>query len=201
MKESDKIISLPAPSLKGEVSLEETLNLRRSVRSFSQDSLTLEQVSQVLWAGQGITGSSGKRTAPSAGALYPMELYIIVERVSDLKPGCYHYNPHKHQLELAGAGARLNKLAEAALGQSAIKDCAMAVLITAVFERTSVKYGERAERYVWIEAGHIAQNILLQAAALNLGAVPMGAFYDDRVKKTLKLKEEPLYIIPVGGKE
>ena len=194
----DKPITLPEPNKKGTVSLGEALEKRRSVRDFTTDSLKLENVSQLLWAAQGITGSSGKRTAPSAGALFPLELYIVVARVEGLDAGLYHYDPVKHKLEMKKSGSLLKTLAKSALGQSAIKKCAAAVLVTAVFQRTAKKYGERAEQYVWIEAGHAAQNLLLQATALKLGAVAIGAFYENKVKKSFGLKEEPLYIIPVG---
>ena len=194
------VIKLPAPSLKGDISLEEALAGRRSLREYSGDSLSLEEISQLLWAGQGITKDNLYRTAPSAGALYPLEVYLIAEKVEGLKPGLYHYIPKGHKVKLLKKGKLLKTLAEAALGQRAIHNCSAAFIITGVIERTSKKYEERAEMYVHIEVGHAGQNILLQAEALGLGAVPMGAFYEERVKAKLGLEGEPFYIIPVGRK-
>ena len=194
------VIKLPAPSLKGEVSLEEAMAGRRSVREYSGDSLSLEEISQLLWAGQGITKDNLYRTAPSAGALYPLELYVVAEKVEGLKPGLYHYLPKGHKIKLVKKGKLLKTLAEAALGQKAIHNCSAAFIITGIVKRTSRKYGERAELFVHIEVGHTGQNILLQAEAMGLGAVPMGAFYEERVKAALGLEGEPFYIIPAGRK-
>lgn len=191
-------ISLPSPVVKGKVSLEESLEMRRSIRDYSADSLTLEQLSQLLWAAQGLTKDDFYRTAPSAGALYPLEVYAAVERVKGLEPGLYNYIPKGHKMKLERRGKLLGAVADAALGQSAIRDCAVCFIITGVISRTSKKYGERAEQYVLIEVGHAGQNLLLQAAALGLGAVPMGAFYEDKLLKALGLKGEPYYLIPVG---
>ena len=190
----NKVITLPRPSLRGSVSLEETLARRESVRHFSKKALTEEEVSQLLWAGQGVTRSWGGRTAPSAGALYPLELYIA------LPDGLFHYFPKDHKLILHSERNVLKFLSNAALGQGCIRDAAAVIVITAVYERIEGKYGSRGERYVKIEAGHAAQNILLQAVSLGLGAVPVGAFYDERVKEILNLPpdHEPLYLIPVG---
>jgi len=187
-------VALPEPRLEGELSLEETLAQRRSVRSFTAEQLTLEEISQLLWAAQGLTTSWGGRTAPSAGALYPLEVYVATA------DGLYHYAPQGHRaIVVSQADLRL-KLWEVALEQDAIRDAPAVFVITAVYERTAKKYGERAERYVKLEAGHACQNILLQAVALDLGAVPIGAFYDDQVQAALSLPpdHEPLYLIPVG---
>ncbi|HEY96557.1 MAG TPA: SagB/ThcOx family dehydrogenase [Dehalococcoidia bacterium] len=193
-------ISLHEPKYESDFSIEQSLLERRSSRSYSTEPLTLDEVSQLLWAGQGITNKSGYRTAPSAGALYPLELYIVVGNVEDLAPGIYHYLPGSHGLELITEGDMRGKLAEAALSQSSVREGAMSIVITAIYERTTGKYGERGIRYVHIEAGHAAQNICLQATAMGLGLVTIGAFHDDKVAELLGLAEdeEPLYIIPAG---
>lgn len=187
-------MALPEPRLKGEMSLEETLAQRRSVRSFTEEQLTMEEISQLLWAAQGITALWGGRTAPSAGALYPLEVYVATAN------GLYHYMPQEHKVISESQDDLRLKLWEAGLKQDAIREAPAVFVITAVYERTAKKYGDRAERYVKLEAGHACQNILLQAVALDLGAVPIGAFYDDQVQATLSLStdREPLYLIPVG---
>jgi len=194
---------LPEPRLKSEVSLEETLFQRRSVREYANLPLTLEDVSQLLWAAQGITTQWGGRTAPSAGALYPLEVYLVVGNVENLAPGVYKYKPERHELVKVRDDDVREELAKAALGQIWVKEGAIDIVIAAVYERTTKKYGDRGVRYVHMEAGHAAQNIYLQADALNLGMVTVGAFYDDRVKDILGMpsNENPLYVIPVGRKK
>jgi len=179
-------LKLPEPRLKSAVSLEEALFKRRSIREYSDLPFTLEEVSQLLWAAQGVTSEWGGRTAPSAGALYPLELYLVVGNVDNLPPGVYKYRPKRHEL----------------VGQAWIKEGAIDIVIAAVYERTTRKYGDRGVRYVHMEAGHAAQNIYLQAAALDLGMVTVGAFHDDRVKEITGMLEDeiPLYVIPVGRK-
>ena len=196
-------LKLPEPRLKSEVSLEETLFKRRSVREYAKLPLTLEDVSQLLWATQGLTTEWGGRTAPSAGALYPLEVYLVVGNVENLAPGVYKYKPERHELVKVGDDDVRGELAKAALGQTWVKEGAIDIVIAAVYERTTRKYGDRGVRYVQMEAGHAAQNIYLQAAALNLGMVTVGAFYDDRVKEILGMprNEVPLYVIPVGRKK
>ena len=196
-------LKLPEPRLKSEVSLEETLFKRRSVREYAKLPLTLEDVSQLLWATQGLTTEWGGRTAPSAGALYPLEVYLVVGNVENLAPGVYKYKPERHELVKVGDDDVREELAKAALGQTWVKEGAIDIVIAAVYERTTRKYGDRGVRYVQMEAGHAAQNIYLQAAALNLGMVTVGAFYDDRVKEILGMprNEVPLYVIPVGRKK
>lgn len=195
-------VKLPEPRLKSQVSIEETLLNRRSVRDFGNQALTLQEVSQLLWAGQGITTGWGGRTAPSAGALYPLEVYLVVGNVENLLPGVYKYKPERHELVGIKGEDMRKELAGAALGQTWVKEAAIDIVITAVYERTTWKYGDRGVRYVHIETGHAAQNICLQATALNLGAVTVGAFHDDRVKNILGMPENetPLYVIPVGRK-
>jgi SagB-type dehydrogenase family enzyme len=191
-------ISLPPPNLQGTLSLEETLAQRRSIRAFEDRPLTNSQLGQLLWAAQGLTNGQGLRTAPSAGALYPLEVYVATAQ------GIFHYQPQDHHLvALSQADAR-PALHEAALGQEAVRQAPALFVITAVYERTINKYGqERSPRYVHLEAGHAAQNLLLAAVALDLGAVPIGAFYDEEIQATLGLPEdhEPLYLIPVGHPE
>jgi len=193
-------IRLPEPRYDSEVSLEQSLLQRRSVRSYSGQPLTLEEVSQLLWAAQGITDPEGFRTAPSAGALYPLEVYLVVGDVQNLPPGVYHYVPDGHQLFKTMDGDRRAGLASAALEQACVKEGSVDFVFTAVYERTTGKYGDRGIRYVHIEVGHAAQNLCLQAIAMGLGAVTIGAFYDEQVAKILDLPEDeqPLYIIPTG---
>lgn len=199
--EGEKEIKLPMPDLKGKASLEEALSKRRSIRNFSNKSLSLKELSQLLWAAQGITEKTlGLRTAPSAGALYPLEIYAIVGNVDDLEDGVYKYIQKNHSLVKILDGDRRLDVYNSVLKQESIRQAAVCFIITAIYSRTSWKYGNRAERYVHIEVGHAGQNLLLQATALDLGAVPIGAFYDNQVKSALRLPkdEEPLYIIPVG---
>ena len=178
-------------------SLEETLAQRRSVRQYTDQPLTMEEISQLLWAAQGVTRDWGARTAPSAGALYPLEVYVATPE------GLYHYLPDGHRAEMLSQEDLRRALARAGLDQSAIHDAPAVFVIAAVYARTSGKYGKRAERYVKLEAGHVGQNILLQAVALDLGGVPIGAFHDDQVQRALGLPAnyEPLYLIPVGHGE
>lgn len=191
-------ITLPDPILKGDLSVEEAVSKRRSVRSFAPKDLTLQQISQLLWSAQGITDSSrGFRSVPSAGALYPLEIYAVYSE------GVFHYLPHSHQLErLSDKDARPN-LAGAAWGQAAIKKAALDIVITAVYQRVTSKYGSRGTRYVDMEAGHCSQNIQLEAVCLGLASVGIGAFSDEEVSACLNLPKDhqPLYIIPVGYEE
>ncbi len=195
-------MKLPEPRYDSEVSLEQSLLQRRSIRNYTGQPLTLQEVSQLLWAAQGITDPGGFRTAPSAGALYPLEVYVLVGEVQNLPPGVYRYEPDGHQLVKTMDGDRRAGLASAALGQGCVKEGAVAFVFTGVYERTTGKYGDRGIRYVHIEVGHAAQNLCLQATIMGLGAVTIGAFYDEQVTKLLNLpeKEQPLYIIPVGRK-
>jgi SagB-type dehydrogenase family enzyme len=195
------IIQLPAPIYQSNTSFEEALQKRRSVRDYIKESLSLFEISQILWAAQGITDNTyGLRTAPSAGALYPIELYLVAVNVTELTEGIYKYDPRKHTLKNTTEGDKRIEISNAALSQDAIEHSSAIVLITAIYERTSVKYGKRAERYVNIEVGHVGQNIYLQAVSLGLGTVMIGAFKDDALKKALNLSvnEFPLAIYPIG---
>jgi len=193
-------IQLPEPAYKGHISVEEALLKRRSVRSYKDAPLTIAEASQLLWAAQGITSRGALRTAPSAGALYPLELYIAVGNVKDLPEGVYKYRPHDHSLMRVVKGDKRIELCNAALGQSPVKSAPAVIVFAAVYERTTLKYGDRGMQYVHIETGHAAQNVSLQAAALNLGTVAIGAFYDEQVRKAINMadRELPLYIMPVG---
>lgn len=191
---------LPEPSLDGQVSLERTLALRRSVRRYAPDALSLAEAGQLLWAAQGVTHRDGRRTSPSAGALYPLEAYLAAERVSDLEPGLYRYQALGHYLSVVASERILSVLAAQTWGQDWIAGAAAVVTLAAVSVRTSERYGERAPRYVHMEAGHAAQNVLLQAAALGLAAVVVGAFDDAAVARVLRSApdERPLCLLPVG---
>jgi SagB-type dehydrogenase family enzyme len=180
--------------------VEEALLKRRSIRSYKNESLSLEEVSQLLWSAQGETTSWGERTAPSAGATYPLEIYLVAGDVEGLDSGLYHYNPSNHSLILVKEGDLRRELAHAALDQYMIARAPITIVICAEFKRTTGRYGERGIRYVLMEVGHVGQNIHLQAEALNLGTVVIGAFYDEDVKEILGVKEEPLYLMPVGKK-
>jgi len=195
-------IKLPEPRYDSNVSIEEALLKRRSIREYTGEPLTLQEVSQLLWAAQGITDPKGFRTAPSAGALYPLEVYVVVGGVKNLTEGVYKYKPQEHELTKVLDGDKREELTKAALGQAWVKEAAINIVITAVYERTTVKYGDRGIRYVHVETGHAAQNLCLQATAMDLGTVTVGAFYDEQVKEVLNLPrdEQPLYIIPVGKK-
>lgn len=178
--------------------MEEAIYRRRSERSFLPNPLTNEQLSQLLWACQGITDPQWDfRAAPSAGSLYPLEIYVVNQK------GVYHYVPAENTLVQITPGDKRPGLARAALSQTSIEEAPVIFVVTAVFDRTRAKYGSRSPRYVVLEAGHAAENLLLQATALNLGAVSVGSFWDDVVASTLKLPVEcePLYLIPVGYKK
>lgn len=195
-------IKLPEPRLESDVSVEEALLKRRSEREYADSPLTLANVSQLLWAAQGITDPRGFRTAPSAGGLYPLELYLVVGNVENLPVGVYKYKPDAHEL-LKLIEDDVRELLAKASGQIWVKEGAVNIVVAAVYERTTQKYGEIGIRYVHMEAGHAAQNIYLQAVALDLGAVAVGGFLGDSVKSIMGMpeNEEPLYLIPVGKKK
>lgn len=176
-------------------SLDALLGSRRSVRTFSTRALAWEHVRRLCWAAQGITDPTlGRRTAPSAGALYPLELYVVAPN------GAFHYEPDTDTLTKLHDRDLRAELARAALGQDAVRSPAIDIIVTAVLARTRAKYGARAERYAQLEAGHAAQNVLLEATARGLGSVPIGAFDDDAVRAVVGASrdETPLYVIAVG---
>ena len=202
MQTSDsEIIELPEPKFSSINSIEEVLHKRRSIRDYLDDPLSISDISQILWAAQGITDEKyGLRTAPSAGALYPLEIYIAVSNVNDLNPGVYKYKPQNHTLKKIDGGDKRLDISNAALQQDAIENSSAIVIISAVYERTAIKYGSRAERYAHIEVGSVGQNIYLQSLSLGLGTVMIGAFKDEALKKVLALQknENPLAIMPLG---
>ncbi|MBU7043988.1 MAG: SagB/ThcOx family dehydrogenase [Theionarchaea archaeon] len=197
----DSPIALPQPTSKGDMSVETAIQMRRSVRDFSDRSLTMDHVSQLMWAGQGITGGF-KRAAPSAGATYPLTLYLVVGQggVQSLSSGIYEYRPDSHSLLFLKKGDVLNTLASACLNQTFIAHAPIVLVIAADYQRTTRRYGERGIRYVHMETGHVGENIYLQAVALGLGTVAVGAFQDNVLHDVLELPEEmtALYVMPVG---
>jgi SagB-type dehydrogenase family enzyme len=196
-------MQLPDPTTDGDVSLERTIHQRRTVRSFHSKALTLKQLSQLLWAAQGITDPGGfKRAAPSAGALYPMDIYGAVgeDCIEGLNPGVYLYEPATHSFSLIQEGDMRRNIATASLGQMWMSHTPITLVITAEYSRIMGKYGQRGMRYAMIEAGHIGQNIFLQSQAMGLEAGIVGAFEDQKVIQVMKIKSthEPLLIMPVG---
>ena len=191
-------MELPAVRLVGDVSVEEALAARRSVRVYEEALLGLEEVAQLLWAAQGITSEWGGRTAPSAGATYPLEVYVVVGAVKGLEAGLYRYIPDEHIVRRVKEGDLRAKLSSAALGQEWVHTAPASLVLAARYERTTRRYGERGKRYVHIEVGHVGQNVYIQAASLGLGTVMVGAFDDAKVKELLGIEEEPLAIMPVG---
>ena len=195
------LIALPEPHLTGRQSLEAVLARRRSVRAFAPQPLTLSQLGQILWAAQGITGHRWPtRTAPSAGGLYPLEVFVAAGQVEGLEAGIYRYQPSGHSLASIKSGDLRKALARAALGQGWIAQVPVTVVIAGVVARTAAKYGRRAERYMFMEAGHAAQNVYLQAQSEGLGTTAVGAFQDSEVQALLGMAadEDPLYLLPVG---
>jgi SagB-type dehydrogenase family enzyme len=185
--------ALPAPAESGALPLEQALRRRRSIREYTSRPLSAREIGQLLWAAQGVTSSEGFRTAPSAGALYPLEVYVATAQ------GFYHYEPTGHRLTQRSS-RDLRPALQRAAHQDPVGRAPAVFVIAGVYTRTAAKYGERAERYVVLEAGHAAQNLLLEAVALGLGAVPVGAFDDAGVQQALDLPSgyQPLYLIPVG---
>ena len=207
------VIKLPEPRFKSSISLEETLKNRRSIRSYTDAPLTLTEISQLLWAAYGITKTfermppflrGGLRSAPSAGARYPLDLYVVAWNVTDLPAGVYWYKSEEHKLVRTVEGDRREALSEAAFHQPHFKTASAAIVYSAVFERNMVKYGQRGrERYVCMDLGHSAEHVYLQAYALKIGTCAIGAFTDLWLKKLVGMtrEEEPLYIMPLGRVE
>jgi len=196
------VIKLPPPLLKGKFSLEEAITKRRSVRKYRPESLALFQLSQILWSAQGVTGGGRLRAAPSAGATYPLEVFAVIgkQAIEELETGIYHYEVDSHSLSLHKPGDFRIDLARAALDEGFIAVAPVDIVICALYTRTSYRYGRRGERYVHMEVGHVGQNIHLQAVALGLATVEVGAFDDEDVRKVLDVEEQikPLYIMPIG---
>jgi SagB-type dehydrogenase family enzyme len=195
-------ISLPPPSHDGDASVADAIQSRRSVRRFENVGVTAGVIGQLLWAAAGVTidGVSGPtRAAASAGGLYPVEAYLVAGEVRGIEAGVYRYLPEPHALDRVTPGDLRRRLQRAALNQAAVGRAPAVVVVAADFSVTERRYGERgAERYVYMDAGHAAQNVLLQATALDLGAVPIGAFDDEAVREVLSIQTEPLYLIPLG---
>jgi SagB-type dehydrogenase family enzyme len=204
MKTSFKsLISLPAPTVAGRMNVEEAIKRRRSTRDYANRSISLKQLSQILWAAQGITNTRySLRAAPSAGALYPLEIYVALREggVSNLAAGLYHYEVEEHTISLVKSGDFSIQLQSAALDQGAVGQSAMIIIITAIFSKTMAKYGERGNQYVLQESGHVAENIYLEATALGLGTVTMGAFDENKVRNMIGAEsfERPLCLQPIG---
>jgi SagB-type dehydrogenase family enzyme len=188
------------PSIWAERPLEEILRRRRTTRAFSPQPLSLPQVGGLLWAAQGVTSPEGYRAAPSAGALYPLEVHLAAGQVTGLAPGTYRYDPAANALREEAPGDVRREIAEAALGQHWIAEAPIVVILSGVYARTNRKYGHRGVRYVHMEVGHAGENLLLQAVALGLAAAVVGAFDDERLRNRLGLPdgEHPLAILPVG---
>lgn len=196
-------IQLPVPKHRG-MTVEEAIQKRRSVRNYSLNPLTKAQLSQLLFAAQGITGKmygQPLRTAPSAGALYPFETYLIVNNVQGIAQGVYHYDVQSHELETVKQGNFKKEITDAGLKQEMLGEADVTFVLAAIFDRVRHKYGERGFRYVYMEAGHISQNISLQAVSLGLGSVSVGAFFDKKVNQLIGIdghREAAVYLHAVG---
>lgn len=198
--ETAVLIGLPEPNLEGRLALERAIERRRSVRDFQDRPITEAELGQLLWAAQGVSHPDGLRTVPSAGALYPLELYAITRGCGSLHAGIYHYVPQRHGLERVAEGDFRAGFAAAALDQEWTADSAVIFIIAAAYRRTMSKYGARGRRYVAIEAGHAAQSIYLQAVSLGLCATQVGAFRDDAIARLVRLPvdQEPVTSVVVG---
>lgn len=206
---NEQVIQLPTPRYESKFSIEEVMLKRRSHRNYVKSAISLEDLSQLLWVAYGITKPDnsrpifrgGFRTAPSAGATFPLEVYAIVGNVKDIEPAVYRYISDGHKLEKVLDEDIRPGLAKAALNQEMIEDAPASLFFSAIFERTMQRYGDRGrERYVCMEIGHVAQNVYLQAEALGLGTCAIGAFNDSKISEVMQLQaeEEPLYIMPIG---
>ncbi len=200
-----EVVKLPPPAPKGAMSVEEALKARRTVREFAARGLDLQQVSQLLWGADGLSDPRGHRTAASAGATYPLEIYLVVgERgVADLPAGVYRYLVKEHALEPGVKGDLRQAVARAALHQTWMTHAPVMVVIAAEYRRCTARYGERGIMYTQMESGHVGANVFLQAEALGLGAGIVGAFEDKGLGQTLQLPKEqvPLLVMPVGYKK
>ncbi len=201
MKKESKI-SLPKDFVEGSLSAFDSIKTRRSVRDYSKQPLSLKELSTLLFTTQGIT-SDYKRAAPSAGALYPMETYLVVNNVAGLEKGLYHYLVQEHALEVVKIGDFAQEVRKKGLNQAPLENAAVDFIWTAVSERTTKKYGERGIRYIFIEVGHVSENLYLQANSMDIGVVAIGAFDDQAINKFLGVdseKETVIYINAVGKK-
>ena len=192
------IVRLPNPSHDGVLSVEKAIYSRRSVRKYADKPLSLDDVGQILWSMQGVTNWVGFRAAPSAGGTYPLEVYLLADDVEGLSRGLYNYRPSDHSLIHVKSGDALLNAAKSTVQYDMISSAPAALLICANYSRTLEKYGERGVRYVHMEAGHVGQNLYLQAESLGIGTVSVGAFNDEIMKEELGIHEEPLIIYPIG---
>lgn len=196
-------MKLPDPQREGGMSLAQTLQTRRSIRDYSADALSLPDVSQLLWSAQGVTSEKGFRTAPSAGETFPLETYLIAGAVDGIEAGVYRYDPASHSLEMTASADVRAELGEACYNQNCVSTCAAAILFSAVYARINAVYGESGPKFAAMEAGHAAQNISLQAVALDLGAVAIGIPNSEKLNKLAVMgeDEEPLYMMVFGKPE
>jgi SagB-type dehydrogenase family enzyme len=204
--ERSNLIHLPSPFVTGGLTLVEAISQRRSIRSYSPEPILLFQLSQILWAAQGVTDTRNSlRATPSAGGTYPLEIYAIIgdDGVKEIDSGIYHYEVEDHALRLYLPEDIRPELSDAALNQDFISVAPVSLVICAIYDKTLMRYSARGERYVYMEIGHSAQNIYLQTTALSLKTVAVGAFHDERVRQVLQLdsKVKPLYIMPIGKPE
>ncbi len=194
-----KKIKLPKVAKRGDLTFEEVSSLRRTRREFGEKAIPLRNLSQLLWAAQGITDPGKvKRTTPSAGATYPFQVFASVKDCEELSDGFYRYIPQTHHLELLREGNLTERIKEACFNQSFLESVKVNLFLVAEYEKTTDAYGDRGVMYVHIEAGHIAQNVLLQSESLGLGAVPVGAFDNEKIKEFLNLENETVYILSIG---
>jgi len=193
-------MKLPEPKLKGDFSIEEVLHQRRSIREYAKKSLNISEISQLLWSAYGITSPDGYRTAPSAMALYPLEIDLIAGEVEGLTTGVYRYSPQDHELRRSLEGDLRKRVCETTFDQPFVAEGAAILVFSAVYERTCSKFGEAGRDFVHMDLGHAAENIHLQAVALSIGTVVVGAFRPDEVSQVLSLAEDeaPLYLMPLG---
>ncbi len=196
----DERVQLPTPNFDGKISVEKAIKQRRSIRSYKQEPLTLAQVGQILWAAQGITNDNGFRATPSAGAIYPLEIYLIAGKMTDLVSGVYKYLSKDHVIIKISNGDKRSELSDAALSQEWIKEAPISIVVCGIYERTSKKYGENASKFVHMEVGCVAQNIYLQTTAMGLGTTFVGAIEKEKIVSVLHLdeNEHALCILPVG---
>lgn len=199
--DASKAIKLPEPRTDGGISVEKALKERRSIRSFKDQALTLEEVSQLLWAAQGITDDKGHRTAPSAMEAYPLEIYLLADNVTGLASGVYHYSPEGHNLIAMVQSSRLDELYGSSSGREAwIKSSPAIFIITGVFERLNRVMGQDSSRYVYVEAGTAAENLLMEVVSLGLASTYTAGFDANRTEELLGLSkgEELIGVMPVG---
>jgi len=198
-----KTLLLPPPKTRSRFSLERALFVRRSIRDYTREPLTLPELSQLLWSCQGITSAEGFRTTPSAGAVFPLEIYAVVSRVEGLPAGVYHYLPgqKKHSIECIKRGSLGKQLFELSTQQDFIHRVAVNLVIATVTSRMEKQYGEAALRFVLMEMGHAAQNVHLQAEALGLGSVAVGYLQEAKVRELLGIQAEPLYMVSIGRRK